>query len=106
VLEWFRDPTGHNLYHGHAPGDWLPPDDWDAERWRAGLEETWDTTAGLDAMLHAAEMSASDRKLRLVACAVCRQLPVGMLDAKNRLAVEMAERYAEGEITKRELKKR
>lgn len=104
ALEWFRDPTGHNLYHRPAPGDWLPPDDWDAERWRVGLEETWDTTGNLDEMLHAA-LSAGERKLRLVTCAVCRQLPVGMLDPMNRLAVEMAERYAEGESTKRELKK-
>ena len=105
VLEWFRDPTGHNLYHQPLPGDWLPPDDWDAERWGAGIESTWETTALLEEMLHAAGLTAAGRKLRLVACALCRQLPVSRLDDKNLLAIEMAERYAEGEIPKRELKR-
>ncbi|MFO0845737.1 MAG: hypothetical protein U0797_25690 [Gemmataceae bacterium] len=105
ALEWFRDPTGHNLYQD--PDGWLPPDTWNAERWRAGagVESAWGTTAAFGEMLRVVKPTLSERKLRLVGCAIARRLPEAMLDERNQLAVETAERYAEGAIPKRELKK-
>jgi hypothetical protein len=107
VLEWFRDPTGHNLYQNAWENAWFPPESWDPARWQpgAGLEACWDTTVAVGEMLHYVIPHLSERKLRLFACAVCRRLPVSMLDEKNRVAVEAAERYAEGMIPKRELKR-
>jgi hypothetical protein len=46
---------------------------------------------------------ASDRKLRLFACACARQVWHLMDDLRPRAAVEMAERYAEGGATAKEL---
>jgi hypothetical protein len=107
VLDWFRDPLHFNAYDGLMGGDWLPPEDWDSERWRAGagLEETWDTTATPNAMLHFVKPTLSARKLRLLTCAICRQMPISRLNDRNRLVVELAEQYAEEMIPKRELKK-
>lgn len=107
VLEWFRDPTGHNLYLNALETDWLPPEDWDAERWRAdrSVEFNWDREATWQEMLHLVGPQLTERKLRLLSCALARQLPVSMLEEKNRLAICAAERYAEGEIPKRQLKK-
>jgi hypothetical protein len=105
VLEWFRDPTGHDLFY--APDGWLPPDHWDAARFQAGpwVESSWGGARSLEEMLVAAGPSLTERKLRLAACVIARHLPVAMLEERNRLAVARAEEYAEGAITKREMKK-
>lgn len=77
-------------------------------------EAEWEVSGDPEAMLswttskgafHAAERwpVVSDRKLRLFACACVRQAWHLLTDDRSRRAVEVAERYADGEATRAEL---
>jgi hypothetical protein len=62
------------------------------------MEREWLAARKPDPMLDYLRQQAGDRKLRLFAAACCREV-WGLLDAPVRSAVEMVERYADGEAT-------
>jgi hypothetical protein len=108
VLTWFRDPISGALWEEvPGPGDWLPPAEWEAARWGPPfcVEYGWDVCAEPMDMLRALPGQPSERRLRLVACACCRLMPLEMQHERNRLAVDAAERNAEGLTPRREMKK-
>jgi hypothetical protein len=61
-------------------------------------EQEWETSTDPIAMLDCLRSSgwASERKLRLFTCACCRLVWHLLIDERSRLAVEVAEHYAEG----------
>jgi hypothetical protein len=107
VMEWFRDPWSPLLWQEMYPGDWVPPEDWDAEKLPAAVDvdDSWESCADPEGMLRCLRPSLSERKLRLLACALCRLLPLTMLHDRNRFAVAVAELHAEGARPRRDLKK-
>jgi hypothetical protein len=108
VMEWFRDPWSPFLWEDVWDGDWVPPAHWDVTRLGSFLDASDMFTRCTDV----AEMlrqvrgcGLSPRKRLLLACALCRRLPLAMLHESNRQAVSVAERYAEGACPRRDLKK-
>jgi hypothetical protein len=65
------------------------------DEWRSGVEP--------EPMLAYVRYTASERKLRLFACACCRRVWHLLTDERSTEAIEVAERFAEGEATAAEL---
>jgi len=61
-------------------------------------EEEWLACAEPQKMLDFLRDKVSERKLRLFACACCRRI-WQLLQGHNRIAVEVAEEFAEGQVT-------
>ncbi len=66
-------------------------------------EDEWRTCADLGRMLDFAVDRASERKIRLFGCACCRSLWPLLVDARSRLTVRQAERFADGLIEPHDL---
>ena len=66
-------------------------------------EAGWLASGDLDALLRFLLGRASERKLRLFACACCRRVWHLLADPRSRQAVEVAERFADGQATEVEL---
>jgi hypothetical protein len=69
-------------------------------------EQEWLACADPKPMLEFLHARASDRKLRLFACAFCRDRHIWedwLRDERSRKAVETAERFVDGEVTEQEL---
>jgi hypothetical protein len=75
----------------------------DEHEWLTGGDPArmlqWATVPGADYRQGLRFPLPSDRKLRLFACACCRQVWDQLTDPRSRKAVEVAERYADGEVT-------
>jgi hypothetical protein len=65
-------------------------------------EREWLAARKPDPMLDYVRQQAGDRKLRLFAVACCREV-WDLLDAPVRSAVEVVERYADGEATRKQI---
>ncbi len=66
-------------------------------------EQEWLTSTDPQPMLEFLRGKASDRKLRLFACAYCRRIWDSLPKDACQKAVEIAERYADGQAANREL---
>jgi len=67
------------------------------------MEEEWRSTNDTSAMLDRLRGIASDRKLRLLACAICRAVWTKANYERSRQAVQVAELYADGLAEEHEL---
>lgn len=66
-------------------------------------EEEWLRCDRLSSLAPYLPESQSDRKLRLFACACCYQIWPMLVDKRSRLAVEVAQLFAEGKISRGKL---
>jgi hypothetical protein len=87
------------------PGDWPPPDDWADYRWPAPHDGDgyWSKCDDSYDLLAMTLPSAGERKARLLACALARQLPCAE-ERRNACAIEAAECYAERRSSRRTMK--
>src|SRR5262245_52501190 len=67
-------------------------------------EAEWLTCAEPERMLELLRDRASDRKLRLFACACCRRVSELVPDPECHRAIDFLQRYAEGQASPSELK--
>lgn len=65
--------------------------------------DSWRTAAEPRRMLDHVKDTLSERRLRLLGCAFARMVWPHMIDDSSRLAVEAAERYADGLISREEM---
>src|SRR5688500_1818402 len=72
-------------------------------RARAMTESDWRTSTDPTPMLAYLKEHASERKMRLLACACCRRIWEHLPDPRSRRAVEVAERFADDRATPRDL---
>lgn len=68
-------------------------------------ETGWKAAADPTLLLTYVKEHVSERKVRLLACACCRLIWEHLPDGRSRQAVEVAERYADGVATPRDLAK-
>jgi hypothetical protein len=69
------------------------------------IESEWLASSDPEAMLAHLGCKAGERKRRLFACACCRRVWHLLLDQRVRHAVEIAERFADQQVSERDLEK-
>jgi len=67
-------------------------------------EAEWRACTDLKLMLKSLRNEASERKLRLFACACCRHFWELLIDERSRAAVDVAERFSDGLIASEEVR--
>src|SRR6185312_4607244 len=72
-------------------------------RGEAMNEAGWRDASDPGALLACAQERAGERKVRLFACACVRRVWKQLADPRSRVAVDVAERYADGAATRAEL---
>src|SRR5688572_30016744 len=68
-------------------------------------EAEWCACENVFMMLHPRGKKLSNRKLRLFAVACCRRIWDRLTTERQKKAVELAERFAEGEITREQFRR-